>query len=850
MASLLLAALLFQTKPAFDFDVNPGSGLNLSVSGVPIIKGSTLQYYQKGWVRGYYSTTYGEESVERIDADTIRETISGYNGIATGTVTYHREGNKLKVHYDLHWGDADPAEIELTAGMISAQALQAGTLTADGAATRSLKLKKYAGGGDFENRRYAPDSSDLVFDAPLTRLEAKMSQPTTFFDARGYAQDYANGKALWWLGDLSLDVSKEKPVTFDVEWQIDPKPILDSKAVQITLASNPAKDVISPDEHMPPVVPRGVVNQLSAKKTLEFTGAYDWPAGRVRFWAADFLGGLARRFELPPVSPNAAHIQVDGGVSKLGLHPGGYQITITENSISVLGEEDEGLHDGLRRLAQLAFVQGGKLVFPTGYLRESPKIVWRGVHLFVGPEARSFQQKLWERVLLPLGFNKVVLQCERTKWDCLPNLRESKDAMTKAELGKLFDDYRAIGVEPIPLIQSFGHMEWFFKGNQNLDLAVNPKIPYTLDPRNPKSKVILDSLWAEACDLLKPTTLHFGCDEVDMRGFPNDHGSLLTDLWAMQMPVLHEIATQHDAKMMLWGDEALAPGEAIDATNGESADMAAKRRAAIPKGSWIGDWHYKADQKAEDFLPSLQLLKKSGLVPVASTWYQPDNIGSFDLAADVEHTGTLQTTWSGYTSDERTMDENFEQYSAMVLASEYSWSSRFDAVDKLGYDPGSIFRKLFYGTPRPTTQRAGDRFFQGSGTADLVDGDMHFQLGDPIALRSLISAPQAPPSVDLSISGKGSHLGLVMDTLDQCDFGEPVADLTIELADGKTLKQRILYGQQVRSSEDGAASSRADTVNGLSVLEIPFGSAATVRGLKIDSLSPSAGFRIHGMIIW
>jgi len=850
MALLLLAGLLFQAKPGFDFEVQSGSGLGISVAGVPIVKGSTLQYYEKGWLKGYYSTANAGQKVEKVDADTVLVTFAGYGGLATGTVNYHRDGDRLKVHYDLHWGDADPAEIELTAGLISAQSLQSGTLTADGVASRSLKTHEYSGGGDFENRRYAHDSSDYIFDSPLSRVEVKTSVPTTLFDARGYAQDYAEGKALWWLGHLDLSISKEKPVSFDVEWQIDPRPIAEPKSAEIVVTSIPDPNVIKPDEAPPLIIPTPTVNQLNFKKALEFTGAYDWPAGKVRFWATDFVAGLAKRYEIPAVSPKSTHMKVDGGVSKLGLHPGGFQITITDDSISVLGEEDEGLHNGLRRLAQLAFVQNGKIVLPTGYIKESPKIVWRGAHLFVGPDARSFQKKLWDRVLLPLGFNKAVLQCERTKWDCLPKLQSAKDTMTKSELAKLFDDYRSNGVEPIPLIQSFGHMEWLFEGGQNLDLAINPKVPYTIDPRNPKSKDMLVSLWNEACELLKPTMIHFGCDEADMEGFPNDHASLMSDLWALQMPILHDISTKHDAKMMIWGDEGLAPGEAIDATNGESKELSAKRRAAIPKGSWIADWHYKADTKAENFLPSLQLWKKEGFVPVASTWYQPDDIRSFDLAADVEHTGTLQTTWSGYTSDERTMDENFEQYSAMVLASEYSWSSRFDAIKQLGYDPGAVFRKLYYGTPRPVTPRGGQQIFQGTSQTDLVDGDMRLKLGEPISLRSLISASQAPTSVHLAVSAKGAHLAIAMDTLNRCDIGDAVADLTFEFADGKSLKQRLNYGLHVRAVDDTAASSHSDTVNGISILEIPFGSPAQLKGVKIEALSPSAGLRIHGMIVW
>jgi len=850
MYPALLGVVIAQTGAGFTFDVQPSQGLTIAASGVPVVKGSTIQYYEKGWLKAYYSTNGAGQKVERVDADTLRMTFTGYNGLATGTVTYHREGDLLKVHYDLHWGGPDSAEIELTDGLISARALQQGTLTWDGKPARNLKQHEYSGGGDFESRRFGPDGLDANFESLLTKLEAKTEIPATLFDARGYAQDYAEGKSLWWFGHLDLPISKDKPVVFDTSWKVDPQPVAAASSVKEAWTSTPTPTAIVPDETPPMVIPTPATNQLNFNKTLEFTGAYSWPAGRVRFWAADFVGTLARRYELPPVSSKAVPIKFDGGVSKLGLHPGGFQITITPDSISVLGEEDDGLHNGLRRLAQLAFVRNGRIVFPTGYLKESPKIVWRGAHMFVGPDALGFQQKLWDRVLLPLGFNKAVLQCERTQWDCLPSMKNAKDTTTKADLAKLFAYYRSIGVEPIPLIQSFGHMEWFFQDGQNLDVAFNPKEPYGVDPRNPKSKELLENLWSEACDLLKPTTIHFGCDEVDMVGFPTDHAALMTDLWTAQMPILGAIAAKHNAKMMIWGDEALAPTEAIDATNGESKEQAAKRRAAIPKGTLIADWHYKSDIKAEDFLPSLQLWKKEGFVPVASTWYQPDDIRSFDLAADVEHTGTLQTTWPGYSIDEKTMEENFEQFSAMVLASEYSWSSRFDAVAKLGYDPATVFRKLYYGTPRPFAPQTGEVSFKGDSSTELVDQDMHFKLGSPISLRSLISAPGAPTTADVQMVGEGSHLCLALDTIETGDIGEPVADIAIEFSDGKILTRRLRYGIDVRAGDDTAASARADTVNGKSIVEISLGRKAQVKGIRLDALSPSAGLRLFGSNVW
>ena len=843
-----LALVTLQAKPAFEFSVD--SGLRVKVAGIPVVTGSWLQYYADGWTKGYYSTSNDQPKVKQVDPDTYLVEFSGYNGGATGQITYHRDGERLHVHYDLHWSGDKPAKIELTAGMISAQVVQNGTLTADGKPARSMAPTKYLI-PSMEERKFAPDASEYVFDSPLAKVSVKTAVPTTLFDARGYDQDYAEGKSLFWCGALGLDVSKDKATTYDVDWQFHPNPVPEAKTNSLTLTSTQAPDVVSPDQTPPLILPKPKNNELKFDKPLPLTGAYDFPAGRVRFWEADFLGGLVRRFEVPAKSKTPSIIRVDGGVSKLGFHPGGYQITVTPNSISVLGEEDEGLHNGLRRLAMLAFPKNGKLCLPTGYLSSNPQIAWRGVHMFVGPESRAFQKRLWERVLLPLGFNKVVLQCERTEWDSMPNMKGVAGNMTRQDLAGLFADYRAMGVEPIPLIQSFGHMEWFFQNGQNLDLAMNPSQPYAIDPRKPKANELLTSIWAEACGLLKPSMLHFGCDEVDMIGFPNDDSKLVTDLWIQQIGVLKGIAAKNNAQMMIWGDKGLAPSEAIDATNGDSTEEAAKRRAALPKGAWIADWHYKADSKIERFLPSLQLWKKEGFKPVASAWYQPDNVRGMDLAADVEKVGTLQTTWSGYYSSEPSMIQNWNQFSAMVLAADYSWSTRYDAVSKLGYDPGQVLRDLYFAKPRPVSAASGLQVYQGSPTGELSVKDLHFKLGEPILLRSLLSAPQAPASIDLHFEAKGKHLAFLVDAVDQCDEGERLAEFSMQSADGKLMwRQPIVYGQQVRASIDGGMTPLADRINGMSVIEVQLPATVLMSKIHLESLSSRGGIRVLGMLAW
>lgn len=298
-----------------------------------------------------------------------------------------------------------------------------------------------------------------------------------------------------------------------------------------------------------------------------------------------------------------------------------------------------------------------------------PKVAWRGVHLFVGPNALEFHKKLWTNVLLPLGYNKVVLQCEQTEWKCMPNMRGGIN-MKREDLRKLCKWYRAQGVEVIPLVESFGHVAWLAQKGKNLDLMMNPKVPFTVDPRKPAVQKLFSKLWAEVIDVTKPRTVHFGLDEVDFRGFPKDL-DLVTKLWKIQIPFLAKLAQKHRVGFMLWGDEVLAPQESAMPASAGNIALAKERRSVLPKGSWVCDWHYQGNPDPSLYMLSLNLLRNEGFHPVASAWNKPKNIEGQCKAAISSGVGYLQTTWAGYELTQLVVEKNLSQFGGMITASDW-----------------------------------------------------------------------------------------------------------------------------------------------------------------------------------
>jgi hypothetical protein len=844
MLALLLATP--QAETPYRFEVHPTEGLRVTVRGVPVVAGTWFQVYEPDWSKQYFGSGRGGEIKTEADG-TVQFRFRSPDGLVSGTQTYRPEGDRLRVRYRFEWGGERPVRVEATAGMINAPAVQAGALVNEGVRTE-LSGRAYPKGADLNARRLTPDATRFRFDAPLAEVEATTSRPLTLFDARGYDQEWARNQSLLWFGLLDAEVSRERPLEFEVEWRFAPKPAAPPKTERLDLPVPPIPNAENPDETPLPLVPRPKDARLDPSKPVEVTGTYRYPVGRVRFWE-DFKQGVAQRFILPTPARDAKPLTVDAGVSKLGRKPGGYEITIrADGRVSVLGEEDEGLRNGLRRLATLVFAKGGKLWLPTGTLKDEPALTWRGVHLFVGPEARAFQRRLWDRVLSPMGFNQVVLQCERTQWKSVP-LDPSLNPMGRESLAGLFADYRARGVEPTPLIQSLGHMEWFFAGNRRLDLAMNPEAPYTIDPRKPETVETMRNLWAEAAELLSPKTMHFGCDEIDMRGFaPESHG-LATEIWEKMMPELGKIAREHEARMMIWGDNALAPGEAVDATHGHSKEEADRRRRAIPKGASIADWHYRGDPRPQLFYPSLQLWKREGFRPIASGWYTPDNIRGFTLAADLERVGYLQTTWAGYESNEANMLLNLDQFSAMILAADYAWSARQDPVANVGYDPGALFQRLYFGRPSPVRPIPGRSV--GNGEPFRV-GTLGFRRLTPIRLRSLLvgSAVDAPSEIEIPVTGPVARLALALDAGVEAADGETIAEVAAEFADGTVVRRPLQYGRHVRTPADVRVVPYGLRQGELTGTVLELGRRGNLRRLRIRSVGSSGGLGIHGVTLW
>lgn len=510
----------------------------------------------------------------------------------------------------------------------------------------------------------------------------------------------------------------------------------------------------------------------------------------------------------------------------------GYTLDIDASHILLKHRSAAGLQHALQTLLQLIQNRDGKLMIPCGSITDAPAIGWRGIHMFTGSASWPLHRRMYERVLLPLKMNKTVLQCEQATWKSFPNIHNAI-SIPLADLKHEFDFLRSKQVEPIPLIQSLGHMEWFFKPIENRFMAVNPLYPYTLNPELPASRRAVKNIWNEAFKLLKPSVMHIGFDEIGMIGF-HEPRTKEVDYWKIQLDFLHRYAQKKKAKLMLWGDMGLAPGEGPDALNGVTKERAALLRSTIPAGTYIADWHYINQPNPEVYKKNLRIWKENKNIPLASPWLRPDNVRGFVLAAKEEGAGVLQTTWADFESSEKNMLLNIEQFGAYILALDYAWSGRNELPKDLPYNAIEEWTTRFYSTPKPIEKRSGR------------------QISVNIPMRNITSADQyeAPETIAFKVpETKASGIRIKAQTENILQEGTPVASIQIYDGDKKIAERILRYGAELRSVTDQRSIFAHISGKEKKAFYWFFEKQENITDITIQLLHAGSGLKIEELII-
>jgi hypothetical protein len=659
--------------------------------------------------------------------------------------------------------------VEWCIGLWNADYLLGATLAGDGAlATTSLSREPRTLENDalFAGRRF-------TLDARLATVEVS-GENLHVLDGRGSARWWSRETPTLWVGILRRELKQGDKLMLTMHLRIQPKP-LPAPAEPLTVnapvraipdrwkpqprepelvpppkilwrdtgepfrlpADRPAQIVIEEDAYRPAADALARELQRYGIRAEVRIGTIDDPLLKVPPASrGNQVGGSPRKRRKTPCSvPLAKRGEPQGGgkllTSAIGVifiggspalqrkHPvpdqqGAYFLQVTADGVRIVGRLPEGAFYGVQTLMQWLQPTEGALEAAPVRIIDYPHLKWRGVHLFGSTEA-GFLPRLIENVIAHAKFNHLVLECGYGQWETIRDAWVDISA-PKSLLREAVQVSRQNLLEPIPLIQSLGHMYWAFRNDANKHLAEDPDTPWAIAPRGAETRPFLQRLYDEVFEVFQPRHFHAGLDEVTLRGrFPNrpeSKGASVAELFTEHTEWVHsELKRRGIQKVLMWGDVLLAPGEANDGgAHAKSPDEARFTRERLSKlpDLVICDWHY-TPAEPERYI-SLDVLQRAGFKEIiATTWYNPRNIATFAKAARQRRiAGLLQSTWAGYSLNEGTLQGiELRQFVAYLLAGAYAWDTDLPMPDELPYDFERLFIERYRREAVPLQARAG-----------------------------------------------------------------------------------------------------------------------------------------------
>ncbi len=213
-------------------------------------------------------------------------------------------------------------------------------------------------------------------------------------------------------------------------------------------------------------------------------------------------------------------LQIDSTIS----HPDGYQLTVSESSISIIAADAAGVFYGVCTFHQLLQQYGKNLPHLT--ITDWPDFPARGVMLDISRDKVPTLQTLLDLVdrLASWKINQVQLYMEHTfAYRNHPEVWAQASPFTGEEILELDAFCRQRHIELVPNQNSLGHMERWLKFDKYLPLAESPDgfeppwgghlPPSTINPLDPGSLELITSLYDELLPHFTSKHFNVGGDE-------------------------------------------------------------------------------------------------------------------------------------------------------------------------------------------------------------------------------------------------------------------------------------------------------------------------------------------------
>lgn len=336
-----------------------------------------------------------------------------------------------------------------------------------------------------------------------------------------------------------------------------------------------------------------------------------------------------------------------------------YSLTVNASGAGASATDATGLRHAWFTMLQLLDADdaaGGGLAFavPHVEIQDWPVMKFRGLHLCIFRETPLHMIERAIRLAAFFKFTHVVLEFwGMLKLDALKEL-SWPEAWSKTQAGKLVAIARDMGMEVIPMFNSWGHATACrIKHGRHVVLDQNPRLAPLFEPdgwtwclTNPRTLDLLRRVHDELMEFAGPGQyFHIGCDEAYShatcdRCRQTDRVQLFSD----HINNLAAHIEKRGRRALMWGDPLLerAKWPSGFAANGSPTLPTHLAIDRISRKIIINDWHY--DVKGE--IPTLAHFREHGFETIACPWNSPANIRALAKAAVANNSaGLLMTTW-------------------------------------------------------------------------------------------------------------------------------------------------------------------------------------------------------------
>jgi hypothetical protein len=200
------------------------------------------------------------------------------------------------------------------------------------------------------------------------------------------------------------------------------------------------------------------------------------------------------------------------------------------------------------------------------------------IQVMTMPALRAFVQMLHEG-----GINTLIMEYEATypygKHPLIPN----EYAYSRAEILSFVAFCNRLGVDVIPLQQSFGHVEYILRHSRYRSLREDAKDLSQVCPlKTTEDSLLFTDLYTELASTHTSPYIHIGCDETHLLGHcPECRRKVekegVSKLYFDYVRMLCNIVVRLGKRPVLWADMALKYPEAIK---------------SLPKSTVFVDWNY------------------------------------------------------------------------------------------------------------------------------------------------------------------------------------------------------------------------------------------------------------------